>query len=203
MIAPTRVIDVAIVEDAIGVKVDKWRGHCHEVASMILGAKLVAGKLRYGHWIGPVHPKSMFAKYPHGIVRHGWIERADGTIVDATRFEFENAEPYIYVGKNDYYDAGGNRFRMDNLKPAPDFDDRERQFILKSVRAYNGFVKKRIDYRIIGCDVIITLKQAFWMANAPLSVLGKSAKDVFEALIEMGLGAFIPIDNRHIVLGGE
>src|SRR5688572_27046285 len=99
-------LTVSQVEKAIGVPVDKWSGNCYSIACSILRARLVKGRPAYGHWLGPVHPKSPFYSRSRApFQRHGWIvleERGahaqrPGLVLDPTRWVFEAAEPYIYV----------------------------------------------------------------------------------------------------------
>ena len=189
------------VAKIIDVPVEKWRGQCHGIASLLLKHGLIIGKLRYGHWIGPVSSKSMFGNYPNGLVRHGWIELGDGSIVDPTRFEFEQKEPYIYVGKNDYYDAGGNIFRMKEMVPAPEYNDSVKQVVLSlnSESAMN-LIEEILNMKGNIGKISITMKQAFWIANLPLKIFEGLAKPIYKALIEAELGAFIPYDNREMVM---
>lgn len=189
------------VAKIIDVPIEKWGGRCHEIARLMLDKKLVVGKLRYGHWLGLVSEKSMFGKYPNGLVRHGWIELDDGNIVDPTRFEFEQKEPYIYVGKNDYYDAGGNIWRMKMMVPAPEFSEEEKHVILSvNSDATMNLLEEMLKVNGSLGKIIITVKQAFWLANLPLQAFEGLAKPIYEALIEAKLGAFIPYDNSKIVM---
>lgn len=79
--------------------VKNWPGNCYAIACAIAKAGLVDGEAVYGHWIGTVHPKSMFySRSRAGFCRHGWVQLSDGRVLDATRWVFENVAPYIYVG---------------------------------------------------------------------------------------------------------
>lgn len=196
-------LGVHYVEKAIGMKAELWAGKCHEVAALLLKKNVVVGKLRYGHWIGPVHPDSMFAERPLGLIHHGWIELEDSYIVDPTRWVFECEAPYVYIGKNDFYDAGGNVLRQLNMQPPPEFDCSCSQALLKSSKVA-AFVKSmHVDCRAVKQQTKVTMKQMFWLANLPLELLGNYAKDVYLELIDQGYGVFIPIDNKEIVLGEE
>lgn len=198
-------IEIKKVEKTIGISVEKWRGNCHGIASLLLQHGLVIGKLRYGHWVGPVSKDSMFGKYPNGLVRHGWIELLDGTIVDPTRFEFEQKEPYIYVGKNDHYDAGGNRIKMARLTPPPEYNPTENQVTLSMCSSAMELVEEL--FKMKGSteprELTVTVMQVFWLANLPLQLFEGLAKPIYEAIIEAGHGAFIPIDNKDMIMGEQ
>lgn len=78
----------------------------------------VQGEVRYGNWMGPIHPDCPeFGGRP--FAHHGWVEKADGSIVDPTRWVFEHVKPYIYEGPNDHYDAGGNEIREARIGSRP------------------------------------------------------------------------------------
>ena len=195
------VFNVTEVAKIIGVPVEEWKGNCHGISSLLLEHKLVVGKLRYGHWIGPVREKTLFSKYPRGIVRHGWVELENGTIVDPRRYIFEGVEPYIYVGKNDHYDAGGNRFRQSLMKPAPKYSKDERQVTLKIRRIVaRKILEDMLDTTSHFGVIYATIKQVFWLANLPLDTFSGFAKPIYEAIMEVGYGAFIPIDNKTMVM---
>ena len=196
-------IQIEDVEKAIKLPTEQWRGKCHQIAALMLEHKLIKGKLRYGHWTGPVVNGSKFEKYPDGLVHHGWIELPNGQIVDPTRFDFEQKPPYIYVGPNDYYDAGGNEYRLKTMQPAPQFNFEEKciDLTVDNTDAIE-FIENHLNRKVIDKRVIITVKQAFWLANLPLQILDKAAKPIYSALIKAEMGAFIPFDNRKLVFEG-
>lgn len=195
-------LNVRAVEKTIRIPAEKWRGRCHEIAALLLKHKLVRGKLRYGHWTGIVMKGSRLDYYPNGLVRHGWVELADGTIVDPTRFDFEQKPPYIYVGKNDYYDAGGNLERLSTLSPAPKFDPQDKLLLLQiSDNPTASFLISNLQRPIRNHQLVITIHQAFWLANLPLQILGKNAKQIYKSLIAAGQEGLIPIDNNQMILG--
>ena len=69
---------------------------------LLFGSKIVTGKLQDGHYIGEIHPDSIFlGKGPldKGL-RHCWIELDDGRVVDPTIWTITCEEPYIYIGEN-------------------------------------------------------------------------------------------------------
>lgn len=49
----------------------------------------------------------------------------------------------------------------------------------------------------------VSNEDALWLANLSLLTLKTHAGLIYRALVEMGLGAFIPMDNRFKVLGKD
>ena len=100
---------------------DKWPGNCYGIAQAMVEAKVVRGKAIYGHYHGYINSKSIFAGRP--FTHHGWIScPRGGVLVDPTRWVFECAQPYIYLGTtaDPDYDAGGNWLRMQMLPALPE-----------------------------------------------------------------------------------
>jgi hypothetical protein len=93
------------VAKAIGVQLKDWPGNCYGIASLMVDKGVVTdGVAVYGHWLGQVHPKSMFYPKWHAIrfCQHGWIRLDSGEILDPTRYVFEHIHgPYIYEGNPD------------------------------------------------------------------------------------------------------
>jgi len=104
MVQELKNITVKEIEQAIGIPADDWKGNCHAIACEVVKAGLVEGEAVYGHWRGPVAKTSMFYRENSGlgICRHGWVETADGFILDPTRWVFEDTEPYIFIGDPEY-----------------------------------------------------------------------------------------------------
>lgn len=201
--APTITISVTKVERSLKLKAVHWKGRCYEIACRMHAAKLVKGEPRYGHWTGPVHPKSMFATCSNQLkfCRHGWILMPDGKICDPTRWVFEHVEPYIYVGAMDYYDAGGNRLREQLLKPPPKHDPKAlKKFKLKNIS------QEVFDHicGLLGCvGDTLSLDQVFWLANLPLPRLQPFAREVYTWIASIERSGYVPIDNRQLVFGDE
>lgn len=92
-------------EKAIGEPASTWVGRCYEIACKIVDAGLVSrkhgldGVAVYGHWLGPISPRSHFAdRVRVGFVQHGWIYvEGHGIVIDPTRWVFEAKRPYLYV----------------------------------------------------------------------------------------------------------
>ncbi|VVB54570.1 Uncharacterised protein [uncultured archaeon] len=204
MLTLPETFDILAVAVQIGVPAEEWRGNCYGIASLFLKKGVVTNaKLRYGLWMGPVAKGSvMYGRPPEGM-HHGWLENPDGTIIDPTRFEFEQKPPYVYVGISDYYDAGGNKLRLKELRfnPPPPFSDTQKNISLKlETPEAKEFVTSYLQHKINGETVVLSARQAFWLANLPLDFLADNAKEVFNALIKSGNGGLIPWDNRKMVL---
>jgi hypothetical protein len=168
----------------------QWPGNCHGVAMAILEAELCSGRLARGHYFGPIAPTGLFAGRPFS--QHSWIQRA-ATIVDPTRYVFEDCKPYIYVGPIDpvVYDFGGNNLRARTRQAMPANPEGLKNIPVPArLRKYCQGQKK------------ISLIQLAWVANTPLQDLRDDAKRVYEFVIEHGTRAWIPIDNADWVLGG-
>lgn len=89
-------LTVKRVEKVLGQRASKWKGNCFGIAGALVAKKLVEGVAVYGFYHGPIAKTSMFAG--RAFTHHGWVLQPDGTVVDPTRWVFEDVEPYIYVG---------------------------------------------------------------------------------------------------------
>ena len=185
----TTPLDARKIAKVIGIPLNKWHGKCDEVSHAITKTGIVRGKNRYGHYLGPVVETHKMHGYP--AVRHGWIELPDGTIVDPTRFQFEGKTPYIYVGKNDYYDVGGNIFRESYRGPPPEREKEEEGYTFPKVSEVENLLGKSDTY---------TEKQLFYLANLNPARFAENAKAVYSALDKIGFRAFIPIDNWRMIM---
>lgn len=185
-------ISIKKAEQLIHSKASTWEGNCHTVASELLKTntkELKGGKLLYGMWHGPIHPKSIFAGRP--FTHHGWIRMPDATIVDPTRWAFEYVKPYIYHGENDFYDAGGQRLKLAMRGECPDFTGQH------PIPAPQGKLREII--QSVCQDKIgeqICASQKFYIANTPPILLGDSKKELHSWLLENNCGVFIPMDFR-------
>lgn len=184
------------VADRIGLPLPQWISNCYHVACSVVEAKMVNGRPVYGNYHGPIHPLSIFARKP--IVRHGWIVRSDGMVVDPTRWVFEMAAPTIYVGNPSHeYDEGANRLRAAHARPAPIFDP------LKQMVAVPEGPARELFAALLGMTQVrlkVNTEQAFHLGNMPLQALGADARAVYEALVQMKLEVFIPVDNFRKVM---
>lgn len=200
--------DINEVAAIIDWPVEDWPGNCYAVACAMLERGALKeehedAKKRYGHWLGPVDPKApKFGDRKTPFQRHGWLE-VGTTIIDPTRWVFENKKPYIYVGKNrGKYDVGGNRIRMAIMGPPPPYDmsaPRAKTAIWSVCGEAHRFVMDRL----LGGSLGLTKAQEMWVANADPAILGRHAKPIYQAIIKAGLPGLIPIDNRRLILEDE
>lgn len=184
-------IKVSEAVKKIGIPVKEWDGACYAIACTFVRCGVVKGKPAYGHWRGPISPKSSFAgRGALGFVHHGWIELPNQKICDPTRWVFEAVKPYIYVGYNDYYDAGGNVFREEIMEQPPAFNPTEKVVSFPSITTAVSFLG----------SPPYCFGQLFWLANLPLPYLGEDAKKIYTALKNASFGALVPIDNYRMVM---
>lgn len=196
-------IPVGRVERMIERPTEDWKGACHQISALLLDRGVCEGKLRYGHYLGYIAPTSIFAKVDVGFCRHGWIEQKDGTIVDPTRWVFEDAKPYIYIGaNNNEYEFGGNEMRKVDGAPEPSGK-------MSTVKVSKALLKQLQE--IFGCEfqvsdngtIEMAVNQLFWLANANPKILGKVVKEMYEEFDRLDMGAFVPCDNFNAVMKGE
>ena len=137
-------------------------------------------------------------------------------IFDPTRWVFEAREPYIFNRKDThgYYDMAGDKQRLAMLRPYPSAEENpggvklalklalanEHAGYLCVVISLRGGPKQPPRDRKTGA-LVLTVAQAAWIANLPLALLGPHARAVYEALDAADLAAFVPIDNREVVMG--
>ena len=120
---------------------------------------------------------------------------SNGKISDPTRWCFEQVEPYIFVGGDACYDAGGNDLRMENIKPCPEFNPSHKECKVKFPKSCNHFVMD-----LVGNPPYFTINHAFWLANLSLKVLSPYAKEIFTAFDKSNEGSLIPMDNYNIIM---
>lgn len=162
------------IEYLIGLTTEEWKGNCYAVAVACVDAGVVEGEAEYGIWEGPIAPGSFFEGRP--LARHGWVRLPDGQIWDPTRWVFENVEPYIYVGSDEFYDFGATRLR-------------------RSVATYDYISESQLidfldDPRLFEDEPLILHR----IANTPPSEHPFFMAEAYEKLIEMGHEALIPVD---------
>lgn len=183
-----------------------WAGRCYEVACACVAEGLVAGAAVYGHWLGPVHPRSYFGRlstHPD-FVRHGWVLLLDRRVFDPTRWTFTAERPYLHVGANEgEYDEGGNCLRETLLRPPPRFDREEggRVYVLGDAVLSSpawSHVEELLAEDYSGDDHSpgeVTAAQLFWLANLPYDRLEPHAGEVYSCLRKLGHEALVPVDN--------
>lgn len=201
-------VTLADVVAATGMDVTSWPGACYAVAVALHRHLQVSGaapeaRAVYGHWRGFIAPSSMFANVAHvGFARHGWIDLGDGTVLDPTRWVFEDVQPYIFEGPSDAYDEGGNDVRARMLRPFPAATGPTARLLLSADAAAHlgnltGLAVHPGGDRV-GLDVDV--HQCHWVATVPLAMLAEHAGAIYSALIAAGNGAFIPVDNRRAAM---
>lgn len=191
-------LTVEDLEDLLDEDAMEWEGQCYRLAHA--ASKLVKGRPVYGHYTGPVNEWGYWgdrAGLP--FQQHGWVQLPDGRVLDPTRWLFEGADPYVYIGSDEDYDEGGNVFRSLLMKPPPRWGDEKRTVELSFSGAAAKAVRSLLgpeEVRGSGGVVKMNLGQAMWLANLPYDILSPHQKEIYDALIEKSLAAFIPLDNR-------
>ena len=198
-----KLLTIQKVEKALGIKVERWKGKCHLISTQLVEKGLIKGRAVYGHWLGPISRISFF-KNRRGLpfIHHGWVETEDRKIVDPTRWVFEAVKPYIYFGKNDYYDEGGDKFRKAMERPCPAYNKKSKH-IPFCIEDEGGEIEEATDYilELLGTTADkVTLDHAFWLGNLSIITLGKYAPNVYQWLDCIGLKAIVPIDNWNLVM---
>jgi hypothetical protein len=192
------------VARTIGVPTAQWPGRCHEIANLCLKAGVTKGRLCYGMWLGLIAETSLFAGRP--LARHGWIERRRGEIWDPTRWVFEDADPYIYIGPADCYDFGMNALRAATRAPRPaPLTEEARKTVRWAYLALPPAAKRHVGRLLAEPSFTgaLSTEQLHWLANATLQELGPHARSIYRTIVAIGRGVLIPIDNRHRILGAE
>jgi len=191
-------------EKVLGEPATKWAGRCYEIACRLVDRGAVKGVAVYGHWLGPVHPKSRFYRTGPLFVQHGWVILPDKRVLDPTRWVFEHIAPYLYIGPADHYDEGGTQFRAATSGLPPRWDPEEEQhFFDYTVLPYGtawAFIEKllRLDRELDRPDYEpgqMSDAQLFWLANADPAMLGVHAATIYAAIDKLGRRALIPLDN--------
>lgn len=197
MIHPT--ITIEQVERWTHQMVQAWQGNCHGIA-LRMQPHVAGSRIVRGFWHGPL--KGYWSDRAHfPFTGHTWLELADGTVIDPTRWSFEDVNPYIYLGKppNSHrfwpYDEGGNRWRADNVRPCPAVVGSERYRITTLSEEPRAHIIALMgpSYNGIG---FLDQGQVFWLSNLPYQTLEPYARAVYHWIDSRGLTAFIPIDNR-------
>jgi hypothetical protein len=198
-------ISIKAVVKAIGMPTEDWEGNCFGIAIAIVKAGLIAGKAVYGTYRGPISDNGYWASRSHlEFVHHGWIRSSNTTIIDPTRWSFEAVDPYIYTGPADSqdYDLYGMKVRRSMMKPCPSKTSTDQ---LKKFKLSEG--SAAAISALVGEDqtgvTILSMSQIFWLANLDPTLLGESAKEIYEALVAGGFKAFIPIDSDQFVRGSR
>lgn len=188
--------DVAWIEGVIGKTAEEWKGNCYAVASACLERGVVEGSLRYGLYTGPVSPASMFHKEGgRPFFRHGWVALPGGMVWDPTRWVFEAARPYVFVGPAEDYDfamAGLKRHLLGN-RPCPEPKPGERELRLPDSPLLASMIVS-----LCGLDSEkVGVGQLFWLSNLSPGSMGGQARNFYRWLEKEGLLGFVPIDYQR------
>jgi hypothetical protein len=200
-----KLLDEAVaVAKKIGIPLNEWAGNCYGIVTAMIEQGIMEGESVYGHYHGPIDSESLFKN--RIWTQHGWIIQKDGTIVDPTRWVFENGAPYIYRNgpgeKNDReYDRGGNRIRNEFRRPMPQFSKKLKPLPKSKKLKFDTPETEAWVRNVLDEPPSWTYEQLHWLATMDPKDLGPSAEPVYSALVGAGLGALIPIDNRRMILG--
>lgn len=193
-------------ERIVGTPAEEWKNRCHEI-SMKLAPHIDGSKVRRGLFYGPITAS---------VGQHSWIELPDGTVLDPTCHAFTDRPP-MWHGPADEYDVGGCRYQQ--APSPPRFYETEHDEIelnLGSVYYVADLLRQDTDLWGEGDEngwsegdnwIIVSVEQLFWLAHLPIrdkeenGVLARwFAAEVYEAIIDAGHGAAIPIDRRKWIL---
>lgn len=202
---------LATVEEALETPADEWVGRCYEIATMIVEAGLCPPGARavYGHWLGGVSATCAVPGWRgRSLVRHGWVLLPDQSVIDPTRWVFEDAPPYIYVGPNcGAYDEGGQELRRELMQPAPQYSSEpleEEDWSLETkLQGLSSPAWVHL-FRLMGIPDdhgYLEISQLMWLANQVPGDLAPHAREFYEALAREGRASLIPLDHRLMVLG--
>lgn len=188
-------------EQIVGAPSGEWKGRCHEI-SMKLAPHIEGSKVRRGLFHGQTTA---------AVGQHSWIELPDGTVLDPTCHAFTD-RPAMWHGPADEYDIGGCRYQEAPSPPSyyeTEHDEIELQ--LGSARYVADLLRQDSDLWSDGEEtdswIMVSVEQLFWLANLPVreqeadGVLSRwFAAEVYEAIINAGHKAAIPIDRRKWIL---
>jgi hypothetical protein len=179
-------------------KANTWHGRCHEIAIALLALLPDGFRETYGHYHGPINPLGYWgdrAGLP--VIQHGWVVTPDGRVLDPTRWSFEAKKVYIYLGQaGSEYDEGGMAHRAMTMHPYPRDDEGNNDVHFDvSIECLTHMTE------IAGTAMLDrqTARQAAWFANAPIQVLEPFAYEIFQAIVDAGHKAFIPVDSYRMV----
>jgi hypothetical protein len=193
---------------ASGLKPKEWAGKCYQLACCLVKHKIVAGTAVYGHWRGPIKKGSMFDR---GVpfAQHGWVKRGNRYrgIIDPTRWVFEGNRPYIYIGPDDHYDEGGNRFREATHGEAPSYVPGTSSVRMEGISDGAWMYVQNLLLRSGASSTnpipILSIAQLFWIGNQPPHLFEDYAVEIYQTYERIGRRAVIPIDNWRMVERGD
>jgi len=194
--------EAARVAKKIKLPLNQWAGKCYAIADAMVALGIEEGRAVYGHYHGPIDPESIFSDRVWS--NHGWIVQEDGTVVDPTRWVFENGAPYIFrmapcKQTEDEYDIGGNKIRTALRGPMPEFS--KKLTPLKCGFSIDNPMAEHFVWLMLKEPPFWTREQLHWIATFDPKYLQPFTKEIYQALVNAKLGALIPIDNRRLILG--
>ena len=181
--------------DAANVAKDlKW--NCFSVATVVaemLEKRGVPARAVYGSWWGSYSGRPALPAH-----RHGWCIVNDKEVLDATRWVFEDREPYLFkapMSKCSEYDEGSRRLRSAQRIAFP--KAKEKDEIVQFTWSKDAWITLFSVIRSEDANPFrLTVPQVMWIANTDYYAFGKHIVEIYETLIARDFGAFIPTDYR-------
>ena len=203
--------DAQTVSEAIGIPVEKWPSNCYAISCAVVNSGIldnlreVYGEPRptYGVYSGNISAESLFAG--RRIARHGWIEFTSGVVVDPTAWVFTATEPELSVANTDDYDMGGNLLKsrlLERKVPARNPDGPFTRWHGNNPDVVETVANLLKDTEF-STALTATKEQYFYLANLAPEAIGEYTPEIYRALDRMGMGAFIPVDNREHAIPPE
>lgn len=195
------------MEGRMGGPPEQWAGQCHQAASAVVDAVGAEhAVVRRGYFTGTIAPGAYF---DGRVSQHSWVELRDGRVCDPTRFAFtrEDAWP-LWVGPADDYDIGGCRLQAPSGRPPGIYGSERDPIDLETGCAEHiAQLLGQPDECYSDDWISVSHEQLSWLAHLPIregegqGVLNRFfAAEVYEAIIDAGQGALIPIDRRDWML---
>lgn len=202
---PVEGLTVMEVADAIQIPTSDWIGNCYLIAHKIVESEIVDGRAVYGHWLGGVATMApaFASRGRNPFVAHGWIRLPDGRVLDPTRWVFEAADPYLYVGTpGRCYDEGGNEWRMASMRSTPPpYDTEGKDIPMQEVFDAFGHHALSVLGILGGPSPNIQVRHIFWLANRSPESYGVDPEPIYRGIVALGHEGFIPLDNHKRILG--
>jgi hypothetical protein len=195
------ITDINIIAEKIDLPISEWPGKCYGIALACVEKGLVAGKVRYGHYLGYIAPESLFKKNRTiGFAQHGWVETSGGEIYDPTRWVFECEKPYVYVDSDDSdYDIGGSEWRNAMFGAPAMFESTSKRFTdLSNLSEGLRKIIKQILHDERTSDNY-SLNQMFYLANRNPLEFNPFAKELYAYFEKTGDMGLVPIDYQNLV----
>lgn len=187
---------------------EEWAGSCHGASMAVaeaMGEEHAA--VRRGYFIGEIASGAYFDGRPS---QHSWVELRDGTVVDPTRFAFVGGPAWpLWTGPSDDYDIGGCKRAPAKGSPPSSYDSEKDPVDLEFEDTSYLVDLLGLPSEYYGEDwVTLTVEQLGWLANLPIRT-GREEQgtlnsffvaEIYEAIIDAGYGALIPIDRKDWIL---